>query len=66
MDPTSYTYSRRPVRLVFSSEFKEIDDAIRFEKQVKGWSRNKKRALILGDWAKLSQIAREIRPLKRA
>jgi putative endonuclease len=29
--------------LVFYNEFNEIDQAIAFEKQVKGWSRKKKK-----------------------
>jgi putative endonuclease len=33
---------------VFSCEFKYIDKAIAFEKQVKGWSRKKKEAIING------------------
>jgi putative endonuclease len=41
-----YTSSRLPVKLVFSETFSDINQAIRFEKQVKGWSRKKKEALI--------------------
>jgi len=37
-----YTSSRLPVKLVFSERFTDINDAIRFEKQVKGWNRKKK------------------------
>ena len=44
-----YTSKRLPVKLVFSERFREIDQAIRFEKQIKGWSRKKKLALINGD-----------------
>ena len=43
-----YTYSRRPVTLVYKAEFSEVMDAIRFEKQLKRWSRKKKEALIEG------------------
>ncbi len=45
-----YTYKRRPVKLVFSTDFSDIRDAIAFERQVKGWSRKKKEALIRGDF----------------
>ncbi|MEO5921738.1 MAG: GIY-YIG nuclease family protein [Pseudolysinimonas sp.] len=41
-----YTRSRLPVRLVFAEEFERIDDAYVREKQVQGWSRAKRRALI--------------------
>src|SRR5262249_28203776 len=41
-----YTAKRRPVVLVFSEWFEQITDAIAAERQVKGWSRAKKEALI--------------------
>ena len=65
LDPRCYTFTRRPVRLVYASEFHEVDEAIRFEKQLKGWSRKKKAALVRGDWSEIETIAREIRPLRR-
>jgi len=37
---------RRPVRLAWAGEFARIDEAFRFEKQVQGWSRAKRTALI--------------------
>ena len=52
-DAHAYTFMRRPVVLVYSTEYADPDSAIRFEKQVKGWTRAKKRALIRGDWAAL-------------
>ncbi len=56
-DNTSYTYKRRPVELVFCEEFNDVQQAIAFEKQVKGWSRKKKEAIIEGDWDKLKDLA---------
>lgn len=44
-----YTKSRRPVRLVFSEHFDRVSDAVAVERQLKGWSRAKKKALICGD-----------------
>ena len=41
-----YTRSRRPVELVFAAEFSRIDEAFAREKQVQGWSRRKREALI--------------------
>ncbi|MBX9592691.1 MAG: GIY-YIG nuclease family protein [Hyphomonadaceae bacterium] len=52
-----YTKSRRPVTLIFSERFDRIADAIAFERQVKGWSRAKKEALIRGDWEALRDLA---------
>ena len=44
-----YTAGRRPVELVWSQEFAQITDAIAVERQLKGWTRAKKEALIAGD-----------------
>jgi putative endonuclease len=43
---TSYTARRRPVELVFSGTYDLVTDAIARERQIKGWSRRKKEALI--------------------
>jgi len=53
-----YTFTRRPVRLVWSEHFDRITDAIAAERQIKGWSRAKKEALIGGDWTKLRGLAK--------
>lgn len=52
-----YTSSRLPVKLVFSERFSDINQAIRFEKRVKGWSRKKKEALINGNIDLLVRIS---------
>jgi putative endonuclease len=49
----NYTADRRPVKLVFSQNFTSAEQAIRAERQIKGWSRRKKEALIKGDFAAL-------------
>ena len=54
----NHTKKHLPVKLVYSEEFQRIDDAFYREKQVQGWSRKKKEALISGDWEKLSDLAR--------
>ncbi|MHC1706757.1 MAG: GIY-YIG nuclease family protein [Bacteroidales bacterium] len=53
-----YTFTRRPLKLVFYEFFQTPADAIRWEKRIKGWSRNKKKALIEGNWEKLQEFAR--------
>ena len=53
-----YAKNRRPVELVFHQEFQRITDAIAAERQIKGWSRAKKEALIRGDWELVSKLAR--------
>jgi|SRR6266478_1527577 len=53
-----YTSSRRPVQLVWSEHFDRITDAIAAERQLKGWSRSKKDALIRGEWDLLRHLAK--------
>jgi putative endonuclease len=53
-----YTYSRRPITLVWSEEFDHITDAITAERQLKGWTRAKKEALIRSDWSRISELSR--------
>ncbi len=53
-----YTSTRVPVRLLFSEEFPTRGEALACERQIKGWSRRKKEALMRGDWAEISRLAR--------
>jgi putative endonuclease len=53
-----YTAKRRPVTLVYSQWFDRITDAIAAERQVKGWSRAKKEALMRGDFGRLSELSK--------
>ena len=53
-----YTAFRRPLALAWSQEFEIITDAIAVERQIKGWSRAKKEALIAGDFFRVSQLAK--------
>ena len=55
----SYTYSRRPVSLMFSAEFTDINLAIDSEKQIKKWSKAKKEALINGEFELLPSLAKK-------
>ncbi len=52
-----YTARRRPVTLVFQHPFERLEDAIAAERQIKGWRREKKQALIRGDYAALPSLA---------
>ena len=54
----SYTFKRRPVELVYYEVFQNINDSIAFEKQIKGWSRRKKEAVISNEWHKLPDLSR--------
>jgi putative endonuclease len=53
-----YTFSRRPVVLVWSGYFERVTDGIAVERQLKGWSRAKKEALLNSDWTQVSQLSR--------
>ena len=57
-----YTSTRLPVALVFSQEFPSREEAKACERQIKGWSRRKKEALMRGDWAEVSRLARKKYP----
>jgi predicted GIY-YIG superfamily endonuclease len=53
-----YTASRLPVVLVWADSFMTRDEAFAVERKLKGWGRAKKEALIAGDWALVSLLAR--------
>ena len=54
----AYTRRRRPVRLVYAVECPDIRSAYALEKQVEGWSRLKRLALIAGRFDLLTGLAR--------
>ncbi len=56
----SFTYSRRPVELIFYQEFNDVNQAISFENKIKKWSAKKKLALAKGNFDML-QILSECR-----
>ena len=55
--PDCYTFSRRPLELVWASDFPSRIEALETERRIKGWSRVKKEALIREDWAALQRLA---------
>jgi len=58
-----YTARRRPVTLVFHQYFERVEDTVAAERRVKGWRREKKEALIRGDFAALHSLSqRTARP----
>lgn len=48
-----YTRSRLPVLLLYFEEFDRVEDAFRREKQVQGWGRAKRLALVKGQYSRL-------------
>ncbi len=56
--PESFTYKRRPVVLKYWLRFTDINQAISWEKQLKGWGRKKKEALFTEDWERIKELAK--------
>jgi len=56
----NYTKKRLPVELIYFEEYSRIDDAFYREKQVQGWCRKKKEALINGRNNELPLLAKKI------
>ena len=57
-DGPVYTRRRRPVHVVWSAQYDSVEQAFLYEKQVQGWSRRKREALIWGDFELLPSLAR--------
>ena len=55
-----YTSTRTPVELVFAQEFERIGEAYAMEKQIQGWSRAKRKALIEGRYNDLPALSRKL------
>jgi len=53
----NHTKKNLPVKLVYTEEFSRIDDAFYREKQVQGWSRKKKEALIHAKHENLPELS---------
>ena len=53
-----YTSRRLAVEHVWAEHFADITDAIAVERQVKGWSRAKKEALVRGDFDLIRQLSK--------
>lgn len=54
----SFTYKRRPVKLSYWLRFSNVNKAIEWEKQLKGWGRKKKEALFIEDWDEIKRLAK--------
>ncbi len=54
-----YTRKRLPVTLVFAEEYARVDEAWEREKQIQGWSRRKREALIAGEFDRLPELSKK-------
>jgi putative endonuclease len=61
-----FTRDHLPVSLVWSQEFPTRVEALAAERQIKGWSRAKKLALIRGDWGEICRLAKAKTGLRQA
>ena len=59
--PQCYTASRLPISLVHQQALYTREEALIVERQIKGWGRKKKQALINNDWQKISVLARSFK-----
>jgi len=55
--PSCYTTRRRPLLLVWSQDFGTREEALAAERQINGWSRKKKEALVRHDWSEIRRLA---------
>jgi len=53
-----YTAKRLPIELLFCQECTTREEALAAEQQIKGWNRKKKEAMMRGDWAEVSRLAK--------
>ena len=53
-----YTFTRRPVELMWADYFQTREEALTAELKIKDWSRAKKEALIARDWDRLKRFSR--------
>ena len=61
-----FTREYLPATLVWSQEFSTRYEALATERQIKGWSRAKKLALIREDWDEISWLAKSRTGLRQA
>ena len=56
---SGYTKIRLPIKVVYVQDFGTRDEALIAERQIKGWSRKKKEALIKNDWEMIKKLSNE-------
>ncbi|CAN1528064.1 COG2827 Predicted endonuclease containing a URI domain [Methylophilaceae bacterium] len=53
-----YTNTRLPVEMIFNQATETREVALFAERQIKGWSRAKKEAMMRGDWDAVAKLAK--------
>ena len=62
---SGYTSKRRPIKLIWFEEFRDVHEAIDIERQIKGWSRKKKEALMRDDFELLEELSKSSKVRKQ-
>ena len=57
LNKNCFTFKRRPLELIFSQFFNDIEQAIYFEKKIKKWSSKKKLALVNDDFSMIEILS---------
>jgi putative endonuclease len=57
---SNHTAKRLPVELIYFEEYSRIDEAFYREKQIQGWNRKKKEALMIGQTDLLPELAKKV------
>ena len=55
----NYTQKHRPIKLLYFEEFSDISKAFDREKQIQGWSRRKKEALIQERFEEIPNLSKK-------
>ena len=58
INKSCYTFNRRPLELSYKINFTNPEEAIKWEKRIKNWSRKKKEALITENWEDLIKYSK--------
>lgn len=58
VNPKAFTFSRRPVELLWCGAFADPSEMVGFERQMKGWTRAKKEAFVREDWERLKALSK--------
>ncbi len=53
---SGYTATRQPLEFVWSQECATREEALSAERQIKGWSRKQKEAMMRSDWTEVSRL----------
>lgn len=59
LNKEAYTFSRRPLKMVYCEAFKDYNSALEWETRIKKWGRKKKEALIQDNYHLLPELSKK-------